>query len=149
MARAVQVQFSSITGEQIFGVASRGCVSLFFPGSPWGAVRAHLSSACHLGMFPLFSNMCSSRTTATFASTSYPDGVQEHVKRNPLSAKLRAKMAEVPSYLVLRAPSVWAVTLFNKECHLFATAAGGIKSLAAAIGAISSSPKHRSPIVPC
>ena len=83
-----------------------------------------------------------------FASTCL-DGVQEHVKRNTLSAKLRAKMAEVPSYLVLRAPEVWAVTLFNKECHLFATAAGGIKSLAAAIGAISSSPKHRSPIVPC
>jgi hypothetical protein len=137
-----------------------GCVTgmcfLVVPGVPMGSRQGPpviCVSPRHVPhRLSLLSNMCSSRTTATSASTSCPDGVQEHVKRNPLSAKLRAKMAEVSWYLILRAPSVWAVTLFNKECHLSATAAGGIKSLAAAIGAISSSrrlQKYPSPIVPC
>jgi hypothetical protein len=103
----------------------RGSINLlFFPGSPWGAVRAHLSSACHLGMYPIGSASSVHRERQRLLLPPAVSMVFKSMKRNPLSAKPRAKMAEVPWYLVLRAPGVWAVALFNKECHLFATVAG-------------------------
>ena len=93
----------------------RGSINILFSRGPhvWGAVRAHcqVSSACHLGIHVpehLFIDFCFHQLSRWCSRAC---------EKKPPVRKTRAKMAEVPWYLVLCAPSVWAVALFNEECH--------------------------------